>query len=411
MSIAPKRKAFTLVELLVVISIIGVLTGMFLVAYRGADQESSTQKTRSTIQKISDVLNARMEEYSSYPIVLRLATVSGQGQTVPLGATPFANNNPVEQKTILLERARLLCLREIIAMEMPDHPDDIKWSDKWVTAPNNIITFMSTVPKPLSTGMSFGAVRNPVTSRVIGLARKLSVLGPNGYSPIPGWQNRNANAELLYLVVEDSQLDGTSALESFGASEIGDTDGDGLNEFVDGFGRPIQWIRWPTGYGEGITRYNPDMLAPGMVSGTAPNYTIAMESDPLDRIKADPGYAAPTHLPGPGVFPLVVSAGIDRRFGIRFQLNDADRIDVGGKPSYSVTDAPWTSATPAYFNAPPRYKTFTDPWYPRNAADAGRRLGGRLTTGDTPVEFDTDPVSPNNARDNITNYDGNGAAL
>ncbi|MCY2984241.1 MAG: prepilin-type N-terminal cleavage/methylation domain-containing protein, partial [Planctomycetota bacterium] len=66
-----RSQAFTLIELLVVISIIGFMSGMFIVAYRGASQEANSQKTRTTIQKISEVLNARMDEYVNFPIALR----------------------------------------------------------------------------------------------------------------------------------------------------------------------------------------------------------------------------------------------------------------------------------------------------------------------------------------------------
>ncbi len=378
--IAKTRNAFTLIELLVVISIIGFMSGMFLVAYRGASQEANTQKTRTTIQKISDVLNSRMEEYSSYPLVLK----------TPLGFPLPPNTAPItpltESKTLLLERARLLCLRELVAMEMPDHPDDLKWSDKWVTN-QSLTVVLNSVPKIIPTGLAIGAaavsVRNPPTSRVFGLARKLS--NATG-KPIAGWHNQNANAELLYLVIEDSELNGSSAIELFGSSETGDTDGDGLKEFIDSFGRPIQWIRWPTGY-EGIARYHPDLLDPGIITGSGPTLKIAIESDPLDRMGADPGYGTPSLNPGPGAYPLVISGGIDGVIGLRIESKNT----MNASTSYSVIDSQWTGA-PSYLNG----ARFTDPWYPRlSPAD---RLGGRIDTS-------------NSSLDNITNYDGNGAAL
>ncbi len=49
--------------------------------------------------------------------------------------------------------------------------------------------------------------------------------------------------QLLFLIVADSEFDGSTALEMFGQSEIADTDNDGLNEFIDAFGVPIKWIR------------------------------------------------------------------------------------------------------------------------------------------------------------------------
>ena len=376
------RSGFTLVELLVVISIVGFMSGLFLVAYQGAAQQSNIQKTRTTVQKIGDVLNSRMEEYSSYPLVLR----SPLGFPLPANTTPIIPlPSPLaESKTILLERARLLCLRELIAMEMPDNPDDIKWSDKWVMA-QPMASFLNSVPQIIPTGLSAGGigvfVRNKPTSRVFGLANKLS--GPTG-RPIPGWQTTNANAELLYLVVEDSEFDGSSAIESFGASEIGDKDGDGLNEFIDAFGQPIQWIRWPTAF-EGIARYHPDLLDPGIITGSGASLKVTIETDPLDRMAADPGYGStPLNInPGPGTTPLVISRGRDRKFGIRFEFSSP----MASTTSYSVINSQWT--IPGYlFNA-----RITDPWYPRNSPADG--LGGRVdTSGDW--------------SDNISNYDGNG---
>ncbi len=374
------RVGFTLIELLVVISIIAFMSGMFIVAYRGAAQESHNQKTRTTIQKISEVLNARMEEYSSYPIVLR-SFPSG----FPLPSNTASSAPAVQSKTLLLERARLLTLRELVAMEMPDHPDDIKWSDKWVTG-QSMTVLLNSVPKAIPTGLVVGSVpvtvKSKPTSRVFGLARKLN---DSSGKPIAGWQKTNANAELLYLVVEDSDLDGSSAIELFGASETADTDNDGLKEFVDAFRKPIQWIRWPTGF-EGIGRYHPDMLDPGIITGSSPSFKITIESDPLDRMSADPGYMTNGIIPGPGAFPLVVSGGEDGIFGIRFESANP----MSGTTSYSVIDAQWS--LPGYLNG----ARFTDPWYPRsNPTD---RLGGRIDTSKSSL-------------DNLTNYDGNGASL
>lgn len=372
------RAGFTLVELLVVISIIGLMFGLFLVAYQGAAQQSNVQKTRTTVQKIGDILNSRMEEYASYPLILRTPT----GFPLPPNTTPITASPP-ESKTILLERARLLCLRELIAMEMPDHPDDIKWSDKWVTG-QTMTNFLNSVPQTIPTGLAVGGagvfVRNKPTSRVFGLAQKLSNAAGR---PIPDWQTTNANAELLFLVVEDSEFDGSSAIESFGASEIGDKDGDGLNEFIDAFGQPIQWIRWPTAF-EGISRYHPDLLDPGIITGSGASLRVTIETDPLDRMAADPGYGStPLNInPGPGTTPLVISSGRDRQFGIRFEFANP----MVGTTSYSVINSQWTIAG-YLFGA-----RITDPWYPRNSPADG--LGSRIDTSGA-------------WSDNVSNYDGN----
>lgn len=399
-------RGFTLVELLTVIAIIGFMSGMFIVAYRGAAQEATAQKTRSTIQKISDVLNSRMEEYTTYPIALQNVNPPFgpiTGTAVSIGVPTDPN---YESPTLLLERARLLSLRDIIAMEMPDHPDDLLWSSKWGVANNANASYWNSLTRPLVTGLLAGGipvvVKNKPTSRVRGLVRRLS----QGNVPIPNWERDFANAELLYLIVEDSDLNGTSAIELFGASEVGDKDGDGLNEFIDGYGNPIQWIRWPTGF-EGVARYHPDMLSQDVLAGTPPNVRVSITSDPLDRVGADPGYSRhfetgtvanwETFKPGPGAFPLVASAGLDGVFGIRFELSEPPSVqDTSGlKPAFSSRFPNWQGGQPNY----PRPLLFTDPWHPRRVGTPPERLGGRLSPTD------------NSSSDNITNYDGNGAAL
>jgi hypothetical protein len=52
-------------------------------------------------------------------------------------------------------------------------------------------------------------------------------------------------AECLYMIIMAS---GGDVEERFLPEEVGDTDGDGLKEFVDKWGRPIQFFLWPTYY-------------------------------------------------------------------------------------------------------------------------------------------------------------------
>lgn len=369
------RHGFTLVELLVVISIIALMSGMFMVAYRGAALESSNQKTVSTLTKISEVLNSRMEEYSSYPVTYVMP--------IPSIATSFV---PSETTTLLLERARLLSLRDIILTEMPDHPDDIKWTAGWMPGKDPMKTLPTGLGSP-TTGYAYAKAVE--TSRAIRIKQRVSVMGPFGYVPIAGWETTNANAELLYLIVEDSSLNGTSAIELFGKSEIGDSDGDGLHEFLDAYRKPIQWIRWPAGF-PGVAAYHPDLLDPNLSASN-------VASDPLDRMRADPGYSvnappAPpgNNLPKAGMFPLVVSPGPDGVFGYRFRLDSPN----GG--SYSVADCPaWNGFYVDSLNSNSFNLQFTDPWYPRS--DESARLGA--------------VINASAAEDDLTNYVGNGASL
>lgn len=395
------RNGFTLVELLVTISIIGFLASMFVLAYRGAQQEAFDLKTRSTIQKISDVLNARMEEYASYPITARvISPVALANQPIPSTAVAMVPGTAsyFEPPAKLITRAKLLALRDMIRMEMPDHPDDLKWTRSWVLASGaaNGDSHLNAVPRPIVTGLTFGAtpivIQNRASSRSMLLAKRLSVNSNGTDLPIENWEVTNANAELLYLVIQDSSLNGTSAIELFQKSEVRDTDGDGLNEFVDAYGNPIGWVRWPAGFGA-IARYHPDLLDPTLL---LPGRKSPIDSESLDRLGADPGltsFANVAYKPGPGLFPLVVSPGPDNLFGIRLQVG-AQVSTVWGRPSFSTADALWQGGQQNYDYMEGSF-VFTDPWWPRN--DNSLRMGATVNTRES--------------GDNITNYDGNGASL
>jgi len=403
------RVAFTLIELLVVISIIAFMSGMFLVAYRGASQESNIQKTRSTVQKISEVLNARIDEYINYPIALRNATAA-------LPPNMVSWDSSKETVSVLRERGRLLVLRDLIRMEMPDHPDDLKYTTFWMSSLSGaaLAQYPTNLPHPVPTGLGTTPafanpgfqISAPLTSRTRALIARLSKVSPVG--PIDRWDEFNANAELLFLIVEASDLNGTSAIELFGKSEIGDTDGDGLNEFIDAFGSPIRWIRWPAGF-SGATRFYPDMLDPALVSGGR----LLINSEPLDRLGTDPGWATTLQKPGTGLSPLVISAGSDRSFGIRFrELNRYSaatppmRVGVfAGIDSYSSAEAPWAD-TPAKYGL----SGFTDPWYPRDPSVNGIRMGETVTGAANDLE-NGQPVGPRNAGDNISNFEGSAVSL
>jgi hypothetical protein len=96
-------------------------------------------------------------------------------------------------------------------------------------------------------------------------------------------------AECLYMIVERSGFD-PDALEFFRSNEIGDVDRDGKPEFLDGWGRPIAFLRWAPGFTSPIQK--PDAVN---------------AHDPLDPTGRDPAAYA--------LVPLIYSAGPDGALG------------------------------------------------------------------------------------------------
>ncbi|MFN7731492.1 MAG: type II secretion system protein [Pirellula sp.] len=428
------RRALTLVELLVAIGLIGFVASMFLVAYRGAAAEATRMRSMSTIRKIHEVLIARMQEYENLPVAFTTP--------IPANAVPvLAPNQPgYEPATLLIERARLAGLRELMCIEMPDHPDDIKYTTEWLDYEGLLPTTFRATGLQFWNGSAYVPVvaQVPETTRMSRIRNALRMPDSPVSRPIVNWEVTNANAELLYLIVEDSTLNGTSAMEMFGRTEIGDTDGDGLREFLDANRRPIQWIRWPSGF-PGALRYHPDLLDPALIDPWTK--LSRFTGDSLDRSRADIGFSlsSSTNLkglqPDVGTFPLVVSSGADGQFGLRFEfdpttlsaLRNAIRQATNSTEyflhQYSQMPAPTSSryysqsACNVEFPAPYRAlqqglvvggaRAFTapDPWFPRlrppasNVDLSGYRLGAII------------PERAKFYEDDITNYDLNGASL
>lgn len=83
------------------------------------------------------------------------------------------------------------------------------------------------------------------------------------------------SSEVLYYVLTKSAVAGysPSGTDAFGATEFRDTDGNGKLEFIDGWGRPLRFYRWPTrlikpnGYGAANVNL---VAARQLIGGIAP---------------------------------------------------------------------------------------------------------------------------------------------
>jgi hypothetical protein len=57
-----------------------------------------------------------------------------------------------------------------------------------------------------------------------------------------------AGAECLYLIVTAAIAEEGDSREVFKPGDVGDVDGDTMPEFVDAWGQPIKFLRWPAGF-------------------------------------------------------------------------------------------------------------------------------------------------------------------
>jgi hypothetical protein len=94
----------------------------------------------------------------------------------------------------------------------------------------------------------------------------------------------------------------------FKEADIGDTDGDGAPEFLDGWGHPINFLRWAPGFDSQI-QLNANNLQ--TIDSTLPTYwktAAAKDHDPFDVYRVDPLAFR--------LVPLIYSGGRDETFGI-----------------------------------------------------------------------------------------------
>ncbi len=130
------------------------------------------------------------------------------------------------------------------------------------------------ISNPVGTGI-FGASYNAAAGIYKQLYQALNIVSKNGYdgvdnngdkivddlaeggvtldqmhSLLVNHTHKTARAEMLYAVLVEGvgPLGSVFKRDDFTNREVGDTDGDGLMEFIDGWGEPIQFFRWPIYY-------------------------------------------------------------------------------------------------------------------------------------------------------------------
>lgn len=233
------RRAFSLVEVLVTVAVILALAAMTMGAVSVASGSGKKVRTRATIAKLDSII---MSQYASYAARSVAATS---------------------------DAARGEALRTLAKGDLPDH-----WSTVATLA-----------------------------------AKAESDLTPHQRAYVAVWKSvdqaqvtaSNASPECLFLAVMHGGLADCLDCDSL-RIEVGDTDNDGMPEFLDAWNRPIGFVHAPSGL---RLPFNSDV-----------NYfSSALPFDPV----------AATSLGAKGglMRPLIVSAGADGALGIGA---DASRI-------------------------------------------------------------------------------------
>lgn len=377
-----RRNAFTLIEILMVILLISILAGMVTAAVSAAGDTAKRSRTRAILATINDVLETKYESYKTRPLPV----------TAIMPGTPTAGQVSVEIPPRESARIRLNMIRDLMRMEMPDRISDVLDSPTEMWGAVRPVLFTDSSGNYEYTRGGWTAKRISWYSNADPPAALFSYRQRLPSNPAD-WSRAFESAECLYLIVSTTFMNGVPAISSIPSSNVGDTDGDGMPEILDGWGNPIGFIRWPVGYIE----------SDGSVPGLG-------QYDEFDTFRVDWGYVesasgVPPAHPHPAfadskpfsLKPLVVSAGPDREFGLRFGFGLGDyttdiRYSQMGWPLGEMGTSPndqRVGDSAAGRNARFRY---VDPYDRHNSA------------GGSPRSAVGEVINANQRDDNITNY-------
>jgi prepilin-type N-terminal cleavage/methylation domain-containing protein len=237
------RRAFTLLELLMVIAIIGLLMTLSVAVMAGFTDQAREEATSATIQKIQKMMEQRISAFE------RAFRGSRRDAAMSLVRAhledPDGDGNKIDGifgvSDVVVE---ILAKKALFRFEFPQRFVDrtlVNFGDSDVNVlglPDSVY-FGVLAPKvradlglPDTTALDDPAIQ---TQAAVLFARHASF-------------SETESSELLYFALLHSGNYGAASIDAdlFTDQEIQDLDGDGLPEFVDAWGQPLRFYRWPT---------------------------------------------------------------------------------------------------------------------------------------------------------------------
>ena len=392
------RQAFTLLELLIVITIIAVLMGLSVSVMFGIVSQAEEEATTTTVRKVDALLEQRIEAFNrAFNGNRKLAAVSDIGLLL---ANQDIHGVRDEVQEILAKKA-------LFRFEFPQRMDERRLFGD----PDTIVTG---IPDTIFRAVAAPNARQQLINEGNATPTDTDVTN----RVISNWANHRPETEssaLLHFALLASGSFGVGAVDGdrFTINEVADTDGDGLPEFVDAWSKPLRFYRWPTRLID-ITAPNPfvpvlsnpsddtdtrtivgqerelaNLLFKGLSppplplpNGVIPRDMLLTDPDDpvgrlyseLERLDGSLGTAfavefneANYHTPETYHTPLIVSAGKDEALGLR-EPNDTDFPTgvFGNLAQLKDTDVNFPTPTPAVIDE------LLD-----NITNRNRRAGGR----------------------------------
>lgn len=309
-----RQYGFTLVELLVSLAILSVLASAVLFAMSGVMEQAKAERTRAQIAKIHALLMDKWEEYEVRRVEIdRQALDSFAPQGTPRDPRQLRDKRDQQRRYWELY-LRLQAVRELARRELPERKSDV------VAATYENLPAAEIQPGERVFFFQAGAgIQLP--ANVLWQAYRRIAFRRAGSFRDANWSHTHESSECLYLILSRMQDGDRSAIEFFSSDEIGDLDNDGMPEVLDGWGRPLRFLRWAPGFSE-VLQDNGDGTSVVLVPSPSALQTRNAETAPEanDPLQVDPRWddtVVPNNIDRPfALFPLVYSAGPDEQFDI-----------------------------------------------------------------------------------------------
>lgn len=257
-----RRSSYTLIELLITVSIIAIMASMVLFAMYAAQEQARVQKTRALIGRLNNIIRDRYESYRTrrlpMPELVDETFVDGNQNgvcdTSELSSLRDTNGNGIWDYSVTTRsKLRLDMLRDMMRMEMPD-----RWSDVVDQPPPLVQMLVQATPPippidPPAMSLAYKARYNQIAEPYTDQDGDGAYDQGEPYTDTNGNGQRDPtyeyeNAECLYMIVMEVVSQQGDARDVFKPDDVADTDGDGFPEFVDAWGTPIRFLRWAPGF-------------------------------------------------------------------------------------------------------------------------------------------------------------------
>ena len=206
------RRAFTLVELLVAIIVVGILAALILPAVGGFLGAARRDKTDATIRVIGQIIKERADAIADLDLTAE--------------AKRFRAQDLVPPNSISQQQAEFIIRKNLYRQALPQRIDDLWGLDQaLVTAGDNVPQLADWNNRPTAVPMASVSGSEFHSSEVLlwALTNISSVrMNANGKSfPVP-----------------------TLDLDNLDQSAIGDGNNNGNNEILDGWNQPLHFYTW-----------------------------------------------------------------------------------------------------------------------------------------------------------------------